>query len=80
MKPSETATRASAGQDRNQLMVHPFTNPGNFRARSGNLPKKKSKYFKTRSQGHSCVVRICFLLFVLYNMYVIKFKIPLLKH
>lgn len=37
MKPLDTATRASVGQARNQLIVHPFTSPGNFRARSGNL-------------------------------------------
>lgn len=37
MKPFETATRASVGHERNQFMVQPFTSPGNFRARSGNL-------------------------------------------
>jgi len=43
MKPSETATRASAGHERNQLMVHPFTSPGNLRARSGNLARIRKK-------------------------------------
>lgn len=37
MKLLETETRASAGHARNQSMVHPFTSPGNLRARSGNL-------------------------------------------
>lgn len=46
MKPSETATRASAGHDKNQLMVHPFTNPGNLRARSGNLLFMHSRCYR----------------------------------
>lgn len=54
MKPSETATRASAGHDKNQLMVHPFTSPGNLRARSGNLPfvREKGKIYSRRCKRH----------------------------